>query len=190
MSAATASRNYGGSATQTMTAPSTSSSHHHQIYPTPHSSSSRANGAIASSANPRATYGYPLKTAGESWSIKNEGDKQVIVIEDTPEPAPGTSSNANAATSSSRPSTASNQTAARGTKKARANGYPSEAYQLNNYHYPPPSANPVASSSTVLPLPAYTGGRVSTTTQGKRKHNEVNDPSAAVSFLVFYRLSD
>lgn len=183
MSAATASRNYGGTATQTMTAP------HHQLYPTPHSStgtvaSSRQGVAANTAQAPRGTYGYPssasLKTAGDSWSIQKEGDRQVIVIEDTPPPAAGSSSTT---VTSNRPSTANASTSSavpKGSKKARTNGYnPADAYQVNNLHYPPPTA--AVSSSTAYGASAYTVAPAkASASSGKRKYNEVNDPSAAV----------
>lgn len=194
MSAATASRNY-GSATQTMTAPS---SNHHQLYPTPHSSTgttinntstrTNATGLHQSSSAPRGTYSYPLKTAGDSWSIKNEGDKQVIVIEDTPPPTAGSSSTATI--QHSRPSTASTST--KGAKKARPNGYPADAYQVNNLHYPPPnlagtsSSSAYAQSSYAPVAPA----KASAASSGKRKYNEVNDPAAVVGYYFFRSVID
>ena len=155
MSAATASRNYGGSATQTMTAP------HHQLYPTPHSSTGTVNSSRATNpaANvqqvPRGAYGYPSSSATSkpaaagSWSILKEGDKQIIVIEDTPEPEAGSSTAA--APTASRPSTAN---ASMKSKKARTNGYnPADAYQVNNLHYPPPNA--AGPSSSAYAAPSY-----------------------------------
>jgi len=186
MSAATASRNYGGSATQTMTAP------HHQLYPTPHSStgtvtSSRTTGTTNAQV-PKGTYGYPSSSsaahsrpnpAGSSWSILKEGDKQIIVIEDTPEPEAG-SSTAIPAANTSRPSTAN--APLKGTKKARTNGYnPADAYQVNNLHYPPPNPAGPSSSSAYAPSAYPVAPAKASTSSGKRKYNEVNDPSAAVS---------
>lgn len=177
MSAATARRNYGagGSATQTMTAPhhhQPAPSHHHsQLYPTPLSSSTGTTVGSTSSrmaAQPRNyAYGtptHPLKTAGESWSIQREGDKNVIVIEDTPPPVAGSST-------------------AGPAKKARTNGHTANnAYQLNNLHYS--GINPAAGTSSSAYAPSSYVAPVSQAKKAaptaKRKFNEVNDPAAAV----------
>lgn len=194
MSAATASRNYGGSATQTMTAP------HHQLYPTPHSStgtvnSSRTTGTAANAQQiPRGAYGYPSSSsatkhaskpaaAAGSWSILKEGDKQIIVIEDTPEPEAGSSTAIANTTTTSRPSTANVSSK---SKKARTNGYnPTDGYLVNNLHYPPPNpAGPSSSSAYAAPSYAVAPAKASASSS-KRKYNEVNDPAAAVSYLCF-----
>ena len=170
MSAATARRNY-TSTTQTQTIPA---------YPTPISSAGGSSKGVSASSRPQQAAYAPQRTAGESWSVQHDGNRQVIVIEDTPPPTSSTSSNVRAA-----PAAQSSTT--NPAKKARYNG----AYSNNGNNSPyvstglPPQAsyqvNQLAgSSSWAVPPPATVRNPVQVSSS-KRKYNEVNDPSTAVS---------
>lgn len=149
---------------------------------------------------------YPPRTAGESWSLQREGDRQVIVIEDTPpptahsyngqyqqqQPAASTSSRAANASSAAGPSHAAKKPRYNGTGPAtyaNANGAPPStssagpklnpspaAYQVNQLAGPSNWGGPSRGASATNPASAPRKAAGHST---KRKYNEVNDPSTA-----------
>ena len=152
---------------------------------------------------------YPPRTAGESWSLQKEGDRQVIVIEDTPpppahsyngqyqqqQPAASTSSRAANASSAAGPSHAAKKPRYNGTAPAAyANGAlpstnsagpklnpPPAAYQVNQLAGPSNWGAPSRGASATNPAPAP---RKAVGQSTKRKYNEVNDPSTAVRICL------
>jgi len=134
MSAATAVRrpNYGSTTMQASTSQQQHHQHQHQQhhhhqqhpYPTPVTSASTMNGggsarsSVAAALPPIAHPRYPARTAGESWSLQRDGERTVIVIEDTPPPGASASSST---AYNTRP--AAGYPAAAGTaKRAKYNG--------------------------------------------------------------------
>jgi hypothetical protein len=156
-----------------------------------------ASAATSTTSRPQRVAGYPnnsssfpLRTAGESWSLKREGDKQVIIIEDTPPPSASSSTSNKLAA----PAVAG-QAGASAAKRVKYNGTTTSARSSNAY--PDYAANNAqASTSNYAPLASGAGkadGIPSTSTRkvsgAKRKYNEVVDPAAAVS-IFFLSWSD
>lgn len=129
-----------------------------------------------------------MRTNGDSWTLQKEGERTVIVIEDTPPP----STSAKAALpppipvptpsfSSVAPKRAkysATNTAASGVA-GYANYTPATTTAYNTFPQAGPSNYAQAPSNGYPPANGATTRKVS---GAKRKYNEVNDPATAVSY--------
>lgn len=140
----------------------------------------------------QAPYAPSIRTAGDSWSLQRDGEKTVIVIEDTPPPT--TSTNV-ASTRTSAIASSSRLPAANGApnKRVKVGGYPqsndvyASSYQQPNYGVDTLSiaAHPATASTSAYHPDASAAASTSNANRkvsgAKRKFNEVNDPATAVS---------
>ena len=122
-----------------------------------------------------------MRTAGVSWSVQKEGDRNVIVIEDTP--PPGTV----ASTSQAIAHSTTNTTAT--SKRARPNGTTAQSSATAAYHPSYATYNAQQSSNTAYHPPPQAESSTAAASRkasgAKRKFNEVNDPATAVSHQMY-----
>lgn len=196
-----------GSTTTTQTQPS----HSAAAYPTPTSISSASSayrlgpsGGAVGAAGQRSGAGYPLpfqRTAGDSWSLQREGERHVIVIEDTPPPASSAGPSGSTRTGYPPPAIPQNLHAsnpgnpAKRPKYTQSNSAASstqhyqQQQQQQSYPYPPVPPNGYQvnhvqiagpSNTTTFPDPVAQPVTTRKVSGAKRKHGELTDPATAV----------
>ena len=167
----------GSSTVQTQTLPSPSLAGINgssQSYPAPVTSTNASRLAAM-----RPTYAAPARTAGDSWSVQRDGERTVIVIEDTPPPALFSSKTAVA-----MPSAPNGTSLDYNTKRTKYNGASAKSA---NASYPELAVNNLTAPgpSNYASLPDGVKSISSKKASGsKRKYNEVNDPATAVRRIL------